>query len=83
MAEAERMGDPGETTTVVHRDRQVEHELLEERVGLIDLDTAATGGPEVDIGMLIAHVQHLGLRRSLSGPRSLPASPLRCRRSHR
>lgn len=63
LAEAERMGEPWETTTVVHRDLQVEHVLLDERVGLIDLDTAAIGPPELDIGMLIAHVQHLGLRR--------------------
>jgi Ser/Thr protein kinase RdoA (MazF antagonist) len=50
-------------TTVVHRDLYEEQVLLGERVGLIDLDDAALGPPELDIGNLIAHVELLERRR--------------------
>jgi Ser/Thr protein kinase RdoA (MazF antagonist) len=50
-------------TTVVHRDLYEEHVLLGDRVGLIDLDDAALGPPELDVGNLIAHVELLELRR--------------------
>jgi Ser/Thr protein kinase RdoA (MazF antagonist) len=49
-------------STVVHRDLYEEQILVGERVGLIDLDDAALGPPELDIGNLSAHVQLLGLR---------------------
>lgn len=49
-------------TTVVHRDLYEEQILLGERVGLIDLDDAALGPPELDLGNLLAHVELLELR---------------------
>jgi hypothetical protein len=49
-------------TTVVHRDLYEEQVLIGLRVGLIDLDEAALGPPELDLGNLIAHVELLGLR---------------------
>jgi Ser/Thr protein kinase RdoA (MazF antagonist) len=50
-------------TTVVHRDLYEEQILLGDRVGLIDLDDAALGPPELDVGNLLAHVELLELRR--------------------
>ena len=50
-------------TTVVHRDLYEEQVLLGDRVGLIDLDDAALGPPELDVGNLIAHVELLERRR--------------------
>jgi Ser/Thr protein kinase RdoA (MazF antagonist) len=50
-------------TTVVHRDLYEEQVLLGERVGLIDLDDAALGPPELDVANLIAHVELLERRR--------------------
>jgi aminoglycoside phosphotransferase (APT) family kinase protein len=50
-------------TTVVHRDLYEEQVLLGERVGLIDLDDAALGPPELDVGNLIAHLELLERRR--------------------
>jgi Ser/Thr protein kinase RdoA (MazF antagonist) len=50
-------------TTVVHRDLYEEQVLLGEQVGLIDLDDAAAGPPELDVGNLCAHLELLGLRR--------------------
>lgn len=49
-------------TTVVHRDLYEEQILLDERIGLIDLDDAALGPPELDIGNLLAHIDLLELR---------------------
>lgn len=49
-------------TTVVHRDLYEEQILVGERVGLIDLDDAALGPPELDVGNLLAHVELLALR---------------------
>jgi aminoglycoside phosphotransferase (APT) family kinase protein len=52
-----------ECTTVVHRDLYEEQVLVEEHVGLIDLDDAALGPPELDVGNLVAHIELLELRR--------------------
>jgi Ser/Thr protein kinase RdoA (MazF antagonist) len=49
--------------TVVHRDLYEEQVLVGDRVGLIDLDDAAAGPPELDVGNLVAHVELLELRR--------------------
>jgi Ser/Thr protein kinase RdoA (MazF antagonist) len=49
-------------TTVVHRDLYEEQILLGDRVGLIDLDDAALGPPELDLGNLLAHGELLDLR---------------------
>jgi Ser/Thr protein kinase RdoA (MazF antagonist) len=53
-----------ECTTVVHRDLYEEQVLVGEHVGLIDLDDAAIGPPELDLGNLLAHVTLLELRRA-------------------
>lgn len=52
-------------STVVHRDLYEEQVLLGDRVGLIDLDDAALGPPELDVGNLLAHVELLELRRGI------------------
>jgi Ser/Thr protein kinase RdoA (MazF antagonist) len=52
------------STTVVHRDLYEEQVLLGTRVGLIDLDDAALGPPELDVGNLVAHVELLERRRA-------------------
>ena len=58
--------------TVVHRDLYEEQVLVGERIGLIDLDDAALGPPELDVGNLVAHLELLGLRsrRDLTGTTS-------------
>lgn len=48
--------------TVVHRDLHEEHVLLDHDIGLIDLDNAAIGPPELDVGNLCAHVELLARR---------------------
>ena len=48
--------------TVVHRDLYEEQIVLGERVGLIDLDDAALGPAELDLGNLLAHIDLLALR---------------------
>jgi Ser/Thr protein kinase RdoA (MazF antagonist) len=48
--------------TVVHRDLYEEQVLLGERVGLIDVDDAALGPPELDVGNLLAHLELIELR---------------------
>jgi SAM-dependent methyltransferase len=55
-------------TTVVHRDLYEEQVLLAERVGLIDLDDAALGPAELDVGNLLAHVELLELRMGGASP---------------
>lgn len=50
-------------STVVHRDLYEEQVLAGERVGLIDVDDAALGPPELDLGNLLAHVELLEHRR--------------------
>jgi Ser/Thr protein kinase RdoA (MazF antagonist) len=56
------LAEPWDCRTVVHRDLYEEQILLGERVGLIDLDDAALGPPELDAGNLLAHVDLLSLR---------------------
>jgi ATP-binding cassette subfamily B protein len=51
-------------STVVHRDLYEDQILVGERIGLIDLDDAAAGPPELDIGNLLAHLE---LRAVLNG----------------
>jgi Ser/Thr protein kinase RdoA (MazF antagonist) len=51
--------------TVIHRDLYEEQILLGDRVGLIDLDDAALGPPELDVGNLLAHLDLLELRSQL------------------
>jgi hypothetical protein len=51
-----------EPTTVVHRDLYEEHILLGDGIGLIDIDDAALGPPELDLGNLWAHLEFLALR---------------------
>jgi Ser/Thr protein kinase RdoA (MazF antagonist) len=53
---------PWTLSTVVHRDLYEEQVLIGESVGLIDLDDAALGPPELDVGNLLAHVDLLALR---------------------
>jgi Ser/Thr protein kinase RdoA (MazF antagonist) len=48
------------TPTVVHRDLYEEQIVLGPRIGLIDLDDAALGPPELDLGNLLAHAELLG-----------------------
>jgi Ser/Thr protein kinase RdoA (MazF antagonist) len=50
--------------TVVHRDLYEEQILVGERIGLIDLDDAALGPPELDLGNLIAHAELLATRQA-------------------
>jgi Ser/Thr protein kinase RdoA (MazF antagonist) len=51
--------------TVVHRDLYEDQIMVGKRIGLIDLDDAAIGPPELDVGNLLAHVELLGLRSGL------------------
>ena len=48
--------------TIVHRDLYEEQIMVSERIGLIDLDDAALGPPELDVGNLLAHVDLLAVR---------------------
>jgi Ser/Thr protein kinase RdoA (MazF antagonist) len=52
--------------TVVHRDLYEDQILLGPRVGLIDLDDAALGPPELDVGNLLGHIELLELRTGAS-----------------
>ncbi|MGI9119553.1 MAG: phosphotransferase family protein [Acidimicrobiales bacterium] len=63
---AATMGGDWVCSTVVHRDLYEEQVLMGERVGLIDLDDAALGPPELDLGNLVAHLELLGLRSGRS-----------------
>lgn len=49
--------------TVVHRDLYEEQVVVAGRVGLIDLDDAAAGPPELDLGNLLAHLDLFARRR--------------------
>jgi Phosphotransferase enzyme family len=67
LAEAVReaaadLTEPWDCSTVVHRDLHEGQVLLGDRVGLIDLDKAAIGPPELDVGNLLAHADLLSLR---------------------
>ncbi len=66
------LGDAWESETVVHRDLYEEQVLLGQRVALIDLDDAALGPSELDVGNLLAHLDLLELRagHDLSAARS-------------
>jgi Ser/Thr protein kinase RdoA (MazF antagonist) len=61
--------EPWDCPSVVHRDLYEQQILLGDRVGLIDLDDAALGPPELDAGNLVAHLELLALRsgRDLGG----------------
>jgi Ser/Thr protein kinase RdoA (MazF antagonist) len=59
---AEVADEPWECSTVVHRDLYEEQVMVGERIGLIDLDDAALGPPELDVGNLVAHIDLLALR---------------------
>jgi Ser/Thr protein kinase RdoA (MazF antagonist) len=48
--------------TVIHRDLYEEQVILGDEVGLIDLDDAAIGPPELDVGNLCAHLEFLARR---------------------
>jgi Ser/Thr protein kinase RdoA (MazF antagonist) len=50
-------------TTVVHRDLYEEQILVGRSVAMIDLDDAAFGPPELDLGNLLAHLQLLGWQK--------------------
>jgi aminoglycoside phosphotransferase (APT) family kinase protein len=58
---------------VVHRDLYEEQVLVGERVGLIDIDDAALGPPELDVGNLLAHVELLERRRGRDLAREMQA----------
>jgi Phosphotransferase enzyme family len=67
LAEAVRraaadLTEPWDCSTVVHRDLHDGQVLLGDRVGLIDLDKAAIGPAELDVGNLLAHADLLSLR---------------------
>jgi Ser/Thr protein kinase RdoA (MazF antagonist) len=49
-------------STVIHRDLYEEQVMLGDAVGLIDLDDAAIGPPELDVGNLCAHLEFLARR---------------------
>jgi tRNA A-37 threonylcarbamoyl transferase component Bud32 len=63
---AAELSAPWECSTVVHRDLYEEQIMLGDRVGLIDLDDAAFGPPELDLGNLAAHVELLAMRSGRS-----------------
>lgn len=71
LAEARELAAAWPCSTVVHRDLYEDQVLVdgEGGVGLIDLDDAALGPPELDLGNLLAHTDLLGRRerRSLAG----------------
>jgi Ser/Thr protein kinase RdoA (MazF antagonist) len=71
-AEAERVrriarwiGAAWTCSTVIHRDLYEDQILVGERIGLIDLDDAAVGPPELDVGNLLAHLELLALRSGI------------------
>lgn len=59
---ATRFAAPWPCSTIVHRDLYEEQIVVADRVGLIDLDDAAAGPPELDLGNLLAHIALLGIR---------------------
>lgn len=59
--------------TVVHRDLYEEQVLAGERVGLIDVDDAAVGPPELDVGNLAGHIELLERRLGRRLERELQA----------
>jgi hypothetical protein len=66
--------DPWPCTTVVHRDLYEEQLLTGPVIGLIDLDDAHLGPPELDLGNLFAHLALLDTRYgSTAGARAAEA----------
>jgi hypothetical protein len=63
--EAADLGARWACSTVVHRNLTDARILIGERVGLIGLDHAALGPPELDVGNLLAHIDLLSLRSGL------------------
>jgi Ser/Thr protein kinase RdoA (MazF antagonist) len=61
-AAARGLGAAWSCSTIVHRDLYEEQIVIGRRVGLIDLDDAALGPPELDVGNLLAHLDLLALR---------------------
>lgn len=59
---AHSVSAPWTASTVVHRDLYEEQIIVGNAIGLIDLDDAAAGPPEVDVGNLLAHLTLLGHR---------------------
>jgi ABC-type multidrug transport system fused ATPase/permease subunit len=59
---ARRLRPAWTCSTVVHRDLYEDQILVGRRIGLIDLDDAAAGPPELDIGNLLAHLELRALR---------------------
>jgi Ser/Thr protein kinase RdoA (MazF antagonist) len=57
--QAEQLRGDWPISTVVHRDLYEEQILIGDRIGLIDLDDAAIGPPELDLGNLLAHLERL------------------------
>lgn len=89
------LSGPWPCSTVVHRDLYEEQVLVGERVGLIDLDDAAVGPPELDVANLLAHLDRLALTTgrqlaavgqavlagyATTGPQLDPELTERCRR---
>lgn len=56
---------PWEAATVVHRDLYEEQVVIGSQVGLLDLDDAAAGPGELDLGNLLAHLRLLALRTGI------------------
>jgi Phosphotransferase enzyme family len=78
VGDAVRQAAPGlasdwSSSTAVHRDLYEEQILLGERVSLIDLDDAAVGPPELDVGNLVAHLELFARKHGLRIPRQLEA----------
>jgi Ser/Thr protein kinase RdoA (MazF antagonist) len=73
LALADGLSEPWSCSTVIHRDLYEEQVMVAPggRVGLIDLDDAGLGPPELDLGNLLAHLDLLGLR---SGVATAPAA---------
>lgn len=62
LAALPALGAAWPCSTVVHRDLYEEQVILGDEVGFIDLDDAALGPPELDVGNLAGHVDLLALR---------------------
>lgn len=62
MAMARGLATSWPCDTAVHRDLYEDQVVVGHAIGLIDLDDAAAGPPELDVGNLLAHLDLLGLR---------------------
>jgi Ser/Thr protein kinase RdoA (MazF antagonist) len=54
---APQLATPWPCSTAVHRDLYEDQIIVGEHVGLIDLDDASIGPPELDLGNLLAHLE--------------------------